>query len=628
MTFQTEMEKFSNEPVVLCTVKLDDGDQYIAKVDIAESSVFYDGYVKSFGSISRTVAGTNSNFKTSDVTITCINTDQHFSQNYNYKTLLNRTVSISVGTADLAIGAFKQIYKGVITNFQYGTDFKITVRDATERYIDTKDYAPIIDEAVYTAADKSVVGKRMPIIYGRCVRTDAGIMDAPCKALFSDTNNNYYIIAGHAVKSIERVYQTDSDGDTAEIVIVPPRFSYPAYPAIAETIDNDDAVDKGDGTVGIPITAHSFPLSTHVVFVGTTNYDGEYIIQSVSTDEIVIVATYIAETFGGAEEVTHYIAYVDLDTDRSDYDISADVEGVETVGDGSGTLITNPITQMEHFLDSWLSLPASLKDSTGITASETIAAARSYSNGGQILNGKGAKKVLQEMALCSNSLIFHNSDGEISVEIFDIVDFITGGVDPTGYTDQNEIFEKTFKLKPQLNNLANRVTVNYMWDEHLNEYKKQVIYDATPAQTAANKIYDKVLNFPFVNADAMAADVGQRYLKAYKYPPMQATFKTSLIGLNDDLANLIELSHFAGLDVDGYAKKLFKIEQIKPDLNKMSVTINAVEFGGALASAFILGDNTLIGGSWTDGDADQDYGYLCSNITDQFSNGDPGKRLY
>ena len=79
MTFQTETEKFSREPIAVCTIELDDGNQYLAKVDIAESSNFYDGYIKSFGAISRTVAGTNSNFKTSDCTITCINIELSFS---------------------------------------------------------------------------------------------------------------------------------------------------------------------------------------------------------------------------------------------------------------------------------------------------------------------------------------------------------------------------------------------------------------------------------------------------------------------------------------------------------------------------------------------------------------------
>lgn len=627
MTFETEMEKFSNEPIALCTIELDSGDQHIAKIDVAESSNFYDGYVKSFGTVSRTVAGTNSNFKTSDLSITCINVDQHFSQTYNYKTLLNRTVSISVGTVDLAIGDFKQIYKGVIQKFEYGTEtFKITVTDATDRYISTKDYSANISTDDFGNADESAIGKKLPILYGE----GTGIaFDAPCLGYLVSDASNSYVFAGHASKAINNVYQRETDGDMAEVVPGASLSLYPARAKTSETIDNAAAVDKGSGLVGIPITAHGFNDAGKLVFFdGTTNYDGTHIIQSQTADEITISVPYVAETFGGAETVVWYVTMCVFAADKSDYQIIANIDGLETVGDGSGATITNPTTQMEHFLDTWLSLPSELKDSTGFTAAETIATNRSYANAGMILNSKEAKKVLQEMALCSNALIFHNTDGEISVEIFDVVNFALGGITPTPYTDQNEILEKSFKLKPQLNNLANRVIVNYKWDQGLGEYKKQAVYDSADAQSAANKIYSKVLNFPFINVDAMAADVGQRFLKQYRYPPMEVTFKTSLTGLNNDLVDMIEVTHFAGIDTGGYNDKLFKIEKINPDLNKMTVSISAIDASGLLTSVFILGDNTAIGGSWTDGDADQDYGYLCSNITNQFSNGDPGKRLY
>ena len=213
MTFETEMERFSNEPLAVCTIELDDGDQYLAKIDIAESSNFYDGYVQEFGSISRTVAGTNSNFKTSDLSITCINVDQHFSQNYNYKKLLNRTVSISVGTADLAIGDFKQIYKGVIESFEYGTEtFKITVRDATNTHLNTKDYATTINEDEWANIDDSAIGKKIPILYGECTG------DGPCRGYLVNTANFTYVFAGHASKAIDNVYKRDSDGNLTELV--------------------------------------------------------------------------------------------------------------------------------------------------------------------------------------------------------------------------------------------------------------------------------------------------------------------------------------------------------------------------------------------------------------------------
>ena len=70
---------------------------------------------------------------------------------------------------------------------------------------------------------------------------------------------------------------------------------------ISDTLDNDDAVDKGDGTVGIPITGHSFSEDDWITIDGSTNYDGSYLVVSESVNEVVITATYTAEEFAGTE---------------------------------------------------------------------------------------------------------------------------------------------------------------------------------------------------------------------------------------------------------------------------------------------------------------------------------------
>ncbi len=68
-----------------------------------------------------------------------------------------------------------------------------------------------------------------------------------------------------------------------------------------KTIDATAAVDKTGGEVGIPLTSHGLAAGTYVIISGTINYDGKYLINSTTTNEIVITATYTAETFAGTE---------------------------------------------------------------------------------------------------------------------------------------------------------------------------------------------------------------------------------------------------------------------------------------------------------------------------------------
>lgn len=71
-------------------------------------------------------------------------------------------------------------------------------------------------------------------------------------------------------------------------------------------IDNAAAVDKGGGLVGVPVTGHPFAVPESITIAGSTNYDATYPIVSQTANEVVITATYIAETFagGGAETIT------------------------------------------------------------------------------------------------------------------------------------------------------------------------------------------------------------------------------------------------------------------------------------------------------------------------------------
>lgn len=69
------------------------------------------------------------------------------------------------------------------------------------------------------------------------------------------------------------------------------------------TLDAGPAVDNGGGLVGLPSTGHGFVSGDVVRVIGTTNYEGENFTLDPTTgvNELVITATYVAETFAGTE---------------------------------------------------------------------------------------------------------------------------------------------------------------------------------------------------------------------------------------------------------------------------------------------------------------------------------------
>lgn len=83
-------------------------------------------------------------------------------------------------------------------------------------------------------------------------------------------------------------------------------FGLPTTAVVAAVLLNAAAaVNKGSGRVGLPATAHGLASGAPVVIFGSTNYDGAYLLdRATSADELVITATYAAETFAGDETVT------------------------------------------------------------------------------------------------------------------------------------------------------------------------------------------------------------------------------------------------------------------------------------------------------------------------------------
>lgn len=67
-------------------------------------------------------------------------------------------------------------------------------------------------------------------------------------------------------------------------------------------------VDKGGGDVGIPVVNHDAVAAGRIKIEGTKKYNGEYTVVSVTADEIVVTATYVAETMRGFE--TLYVGLV------------------------------------------------------------------------------------------------------------------------------------------------------------------------------------------------------------------------------------------------------------------------------------------------------------------------------
>ena len=702
--FETESAKFEGEPIVVCTISLDDGDKYYAKLDASDVETFYEGLVKTFGQVSRSVGYMGGNFESSNITSRFINIkdrrgNREFSD-LDYKKLINRKVNYKVGFIKNDRPNFKSFYNGIIEKFNYPpSEFQLVVKDISKKYFQTDDYAITITSDLYPNLHIGIEGEKMPILYGEITsenKTDKGF----CKTYHIDTVDNKYLVAGHACKDVMNVYALNQDGSLYQKLSSPANYSWGngnSLPVLNPDFEDwtgdvpDDwtkssnvktakatgrsgsgwavGVVRGDGIPSwqyiyqnIAVTAgkiynlkfyyvNDYPWFNAFYAVRDNTAGSDIISDTILTnvDAFTLVnASFVApsncteiqvrlgSTYGHASWVRFDdveligegdYCIITMTSDLSAYVITCDVKGAEDVGDGTGVLIENPVTGLQHFLNNWIKLNDEDINTTKFTAMEAIADTRGYSFAGAIYGKQKGELVISRMCQSMIATPFFDIDGNFAINIFAPVLESTG---ISEFSDQDDILRKTFVIGTKAADIFNKIQYFYDYDYVNNVFLYKPEIEDNIAITDSLKTYPKSLELYWTKDLSTAQDIAGRWLLRYKYPLVKISFNTKLAALNQDLTDSIHITHFSGLDSGGYDKHLFEIMKMKFDPDKLQVTIEADDVEMWSKNAFFLGDRTTQALSW--GDATEEdqrkYGYLCDRITQDFSDQASGKRLY
>jgi phage-related protein len=134
------------------------------------------------------------------------------------------------------------------------------------------------------------------------------------------------------------------------------------WPVVATSVAA--VANKGGGLVGIPRNSHGYVSGDTISITGTDNYDGKYTVDASTTaNEIVITATYVAETLTASSRVAYnWIAFpFDLDdiSDKSKNEVPRIVLKVgnasraimyymEIAGGGEGSTVEINVIHTKH----------------------------------------------------------------------------------------------------------------------------------------------------------------------------------------------------------------------------------------------------------------------------------------
>lgn len=167
----------------------------------------------------------------------------------------------------------------------FATNYNTTRNAWTTNYTDIIGTVPIVtyglDHLVFTSvadevADNSIIAKMV----------DAG----------STADWSNFVSSEDSLRSISEKVSSIGSASGGGF-----NFAPVASNAISVSINNGGAaVDKSTSpaTVGIPVTGHAFLTGHEVTISNTVAYNGTFQIDSVSTNEVVIVSSFTGETFG------------------------------------------------------------------------------------------------------------------------------------------------------------------------------------------------------------------------------------------------------------------------------------------------------------------------------------------
>ncbi|MGE0225473.1 MAG: hypothetical protein AB7S57_19550 [Acetobacteraceae bacterium] len=332
---------------------------------------------------------------------------------------------------------------------------------------------------------------------------------------------------------------------------------------------------------------------------------------------------------------------------------SVNVKGIETAGDGTGTLITDLFDQYLHFMrnfgfgdyqnGAWATSGPTWPDVT--PALETLSdfafqEARERAElritggyvGGGVIGGEGEREtlraVLRKWNLSCDAYSGVDHGGKYAVWL--LPDTIAAAATAQHYTQTRDVLAGTFKVRDVIEALENYVPYTYGRDYSRGNWRggEEFVDDATSITNYGETKKAELLELHFVRTLAIAADIAQRRLTRNKVPPRMVEWETGLYGMNDDLGNVCTMTHAEGIGAAGYDRQPLFIMRHEFDANRMVVRLEAMDIARLFSGAFILGDESALAASWALAPAaDREYGYLADETTEAFSDGEPIKRL-
>lgn len=414
-----------------------------------------------------------------------------------------------------------------------------------------------------------------------------------------------FLVCGHAVKAIVAVYQKDDTDD--EYLVIPPGDFGPTFLAPG--------------------------------FAGWATY----------------FATDYADVNG--RRYTFIYARGPLGEAAADgsQPIRVNLRGIEDVGDGSGTLITDGFAQYLHAMRNWIlqdyqtgawfadgpAWPDSfglgtteVLDDDSFTDAAAVAAVRITGGyAGAFVMGANetqdtVRDWIQRFNLSLDAFAGFNRKSQFFVRLIDTSATVLAAA--RKFTQIHDIVAESFKVIDKPTDLEN--VVAYVFGRNYAtggwKYDTRTVSDPESITKVLQEKKSQTIELWTTDRSAQALDVAGRRLLRTKETPRTVIFQSGLQAINVELGDVVLVTHLEGIGSGGWTDRPVFVTRHELDPDGLTVTLEGIDVERLFAGAFILGDDTALVADWATAlTADRAYGYLCDETTELFSDGAAGKRL-
>jgi len=208
--------------------------------------------------------------------------------------------------------------------------------------------------------------------------------------------------------------------------------------------------------------------------------------------------------------------------------------------------------------------------------------------------------------------------------------YLSSSVDLSTLTHYKDTFDilKGYRPGMQVEKILNYLRYGYNYNYAHDYWFNYDHYEHTASQAKHGGTYTEFSGFRFVRNSTVAYDLASRKVLRRKDPVVFDTFPLPLKSFEDDLAEVVKITHFEGMGATGYEERLFQIRKTSYDIDKFVNSMIAEDVDAFFGLSCILGDATALPVLWANAVGFQrNYCYLCDSGTGQFSDGEPGKEL-